>query len=128
MKRSMKILVIDDEPDIRNLVQFKLQRLGHEVTTAANGEDGLERALSGAPDLVLLDITMPGMTGLEVCDRLRGSDTMHDVSIILMSARAHGSDVQRGVDAGSDDYLVKPFSPRELLARVDAISTARTRT
>jgi DNA-binding response OmpR family regulator len=118
----MKILVIDDEPDIRDIVQLKLTRAGHSVTAAKNGKEGLAFALADPPDIVLLDVTMPGMTGLEVCDELRNNEATKHTPIILMTARAYAADVERGFAVGTDDYLVKPFSPRELQARIESLA------
>ncbi len=117
----MNILVVDDDPDIRELVSFKLSHMGHTVSSENDGEAGLAAALEAVPDLVLLDLMMPKMTGLEVCQRLRADDRTRDIPIVLITAKAQEADIERGFAAGADDYIVKPFSPRELASRVDAV-------
>lgn len=116
-----RILVVDDDADIRDLVCLKLGRAGHDVVSQADGEAGLAAALRLVPDLLLLDWMMPRLTGLEVCLRLRESAVGASIPVILLTARAQESDVKQGLAAGADEYIVKPFSPRELLARVDAV-------
>lgn len=117
----MNVLVVDDDPDIRELVAFKLAQVGHEVTMEKDGEGGLAAALESPPDLVLLDVMMPKLTGIEVCQKLRDNPATASVPIILITAKAQEADVERGFAAGADDYIVKPFSPRELVSRVDAV-------
>lgn len=116
----MNILVVDDDPDIRELVRFKLEQMGHSVTTEKDGEGGLAAAIADVPDLVLLDVMMPKLTGIEVCRKLRDEPSTVGVPIILITAKAQEADVERGFAAGADDYIIKPFSPRELASRVDA--------
>lgn len=116
----MNILVVDDDPDIRELVTFKLEQLGHAVTTEKDGEAGLAAALSNVPDLILLDVMMPKLTGIEVCQKLRDTTDTASLPILLITAKAQEADVERGFAAGADDYIVKPFSPRELASRVEA--------
>jgi len=115
-----RILVVDDDPAIRDLVVQKLSLRGHTSETAADGVAALQAAASFRPHVILLDWMMPRMTGIEVCRRLRYEETTADVHIIVMTARTQLIDVQEGYSAGADDYVVKPFSPRELIARVDA--------
>jgi DNA-binding response OmpR family regulator len=115
-----KILIIDDEQEIRELAAFKLSRSGHVTHTEADGDAGLAAALELNPQLILLDWMMPRMTGIEVCMALRASRSFAGTPIILLTARAQESDVQRGFAAGVNDYIMKPFSPRELVARVEA--------
>ena len=116
-----KILVVDDDTDICDLITFKLESMGHEVVTEADGEGGLAAAHSEQPDLVILDWMMPRLTGLEVCVALRSDPDLARVPVILLTAKAQEADVHRGFSAGADDYIVKPFSPRELATRVDAL-------
>ncbi len=116
-----KILVIEDDLDICELIKFKLQGLGHDVVTEHDGEGGLAAAQAETPDLVILDWMMPRLTGLEVCVALRGDPTLARVPVILLTAKAQEADVQRGFAAGVDDYMVKPFSPRELGSRITAL-------
>lgn len=115
------ILVVDDDPDLREIVQLKLGISGFETHSEADGEAGLAAARELTPDLILLDWMMPKLTGIEVCRALREDERTKHVPVILLTAKAQVSDVQRGFAAGADDYIVKPFSPTELLARVNAI-------
>jgi len=112
------VLVADDDPDIRDLVVLKLESAGLEVRTAVDGEEALALAHSDPPVLVVLDLMMPKVDGVEVCRRLRANPATAQTPVIMLTALAQPSDVERGVAVGADDYLVKPFSPRELLARV----------
>ena len=114
---SAKILVIDDEPGILNLVTSYLKADGYEVYTAADGLSGLKAARTFEPDLVILDIMLPGLDGLELLARLRRES---DVYVILLTARTEEVDKIVGLSVGADDYMIKPFSPRELVARVKA--------
>ena len=115
-----RILIIDDEPGMRDLAAFKLTRQGHEVHTESDGEAGLAAARQLHPDLILLDWMMPRLTGIEVCLALRAESEFEGTPIILLTARAQENDLQRGFAAGANDYVVKPFSPRELVTRVAA--------
>jgi DNA-binding response OmpR family regulator len=113
-----RILIVDDEPNLRHTLSYNLQREGHEVLQAADGETALVVAESQPPDLVLLDLMLPGIDGLEVCRRLR---ERYPVPILMLTARDTEIDRVVGLEVGADDYLSKPFSMRELLARVKAI-------
>jgi len=116
-----RVLVADDDPDIRELVRFKLEQVGHEVTAVGDGDAALEAIRADGPfALVLLDVTMPRRTGIEVCETLRRDPAMRSVPVLLLTAKAQEADVERGFAAGADDYIVKPFSPRELSSRVTA--------
>jgi two-component system phosphate regulon response regulator PhoB len=115
-----RILIVDDEREICDLAAFKLGRQGHTIHTANNGDAGLAVALEVTPDLMLLDWMMPRMTGLEMCHALRESRTFAATPIILLTARAQESDIERALSAGATDYIIKPFSPRELVVRVEA--------
>ena len=119
------VLVADDEEDIRALVAFRLQRAGYDVITAADGEEALTLATTRLPDLVVLDMMMPKATGLEVTRSLRGHDTTRDIPVILLTARAQEADVASGFEAGVDDYVKKPFSPKDLQLRVQALLERR---
>ena len=114
---SVKILVVDDEPPIVELVTAYLTKEGYEVYTAADGPSGLKAARVHRPDVVVLDVMLPGMDGIEVLTRLRRES---DVYVILLTARAEETDKIVGLSVGADDYVCKPFSPRELVARVKA--------
>ena len=120
------IVVVDDDADILGLLEYKLTAAGHQVTAEADGEAGLAAIHEVKPDLVVLDWMMPRMTGIEVCLELRKDPELADVPVLFLTAKAQESDVQRGFAAGGNDYVVKPFSPRELAARIDAL-LARTR-
>jgi len=121
-----KIVVADDDADVRDLVQFKLEQSGMDVVSVGDGAAALEACASHGPDLVLLDVMMPGMSGLDVCRSLRRSPQLSGVPVIMLTARAQESDIAQGFEAGADDYVVKPFSPRELSSRVQAV-LARSR-
>jgi two-component system phosphate regulon response regulator PhoB len=114
------VLVVDDDPDIRDIARLKLEQAGLQVLTEADGEAGLAAALQATPDLLLLDWMMPRMTGIEVCRRLRETAETANLPIILLTAKAQEADIERGFAAGANDYIVKPFSPRELVIRVNA--------
>jgi DNA-binding response OmpR family regulator len=116
-----RVLVADDDPDIRELVRFKLEQGGHEVTTVGDGDAALAAVRTDGPyALIVLDVTMPKLTGIEVCEELRNDPATQAVPVLLLTARAQETDVERGFAAGADDYIVKPFSPRELTDRVNA--------
>jgi DNA-binding response OmpR family regulator len=115
------VLVADDEEDIRALVAFRLQRAGYDVITAADGEEALTLATTRLPDLIVLDMMMPKATGLEVTRSLREQDATKDIPVIILTARAQEADVASGFEAGADDYVKKPFSPKDLQLRVQAL-------
>jgi DNA-binding response OmpR family regulator len=121
------VLVADDDPDVRDVVVFKLEQSGYEVLVAEDGGVALELARSAIPDLAVLDVMMPRMTGLDVCRELRARESTARIPIILLTARAQEGDVERGFAWGADDYLTKPFSPRELASRVRAVLARTTR-
>ncbi|MGH9243418.1 MAG: response regulator transcription factor [Acidimicrobiales bacterium] len=113
------VLVADDDPDIRELVIFKLEQAGYTVHAVADGEAAIAAAVALSPDLVLLDIMMPGLNGFDVCRKLRAHDDTATTPVIMLTAKAQEADVETGFAVGADDYIVKPFSPRELLTRVN---------
>jgi phosphate regulon transcriptional regulator PhoB len=115
------VLVVEDEPDIRNLIVHHLARDGFRCRTAASGAEALTQVRTAAPDLVVLDLMLPGMDGLEVCRRLRGDPSTAAVPIIMLTAKADEVDRIVGLEMGADDYVPKPFSPKELVARVRAV-------
>ena len=115
------ILVIDDEKDLLELVQYNLQKERFDVITTSDGASGLEVAMKHRPDVIVLDLMMPGMDGLEVCRELRADSRTARIPIIMLTARATEADRVVGLEMGADDYVTKPFSPRELVARVKAI-------
>ncbi len=115
------ILVIDDERDLIELVRYNLDKEGFDVFAASDGTSGLEIATKHKPDLVVLDLMMPGMDGLEVCRRMRADDRTRRIPVIMLTAKAGETDRIVGLEMGADDYVTKPFSPRELVARVKAV-------
>src|SRR5258705_1179245 len=116
-----EVLVVEDEPDIRRLVVLHLERDGFRCRTAANGLDALREAKAAVPDLVVLDLMLPGIDGLEVCRRLRSDASTAGVPIIMLTAKSDEVDRVVGLEVGADDYVAKPFSPKELVARVRAV-------
>lgn len=116
-----RILVVDDEPDITGLVAYHLARAGYRVSTAASGPEAIRSALEERPDVVILDLMLPGVSGYDVLADLRSRPETRDVGVILLSARREEEDRIRGLSLGADDYLTKPFSPQELTLRVAAV-------
>ena len=116
-----RILLIDDDPDIVRFVTMNLELEGYEVTSATSGREGLEAAASRPPDLVLLDVMMSDIDGLEVLSRLQASPATVHVAVILLTARAHAADRVRGLELGADDYVTKPFDIEELVARIGSV-------
>jgi two-component system phosphate regulon response regulator PhoB len=116
-----RILVVDDEPDITALVAYHLAKAGYRVSTASNGPDALKSAREERPDLLILDVMLPGASGYDVLAELRRREETKDVGVILLTARREEPDRIRGLSLGADDYLTKPFSPAELALRVSAL-------
>jgi two-component system, OmpR family, alkaline phosphatase synthesis response regulator PhoP len=114
------ILVVEDEEDIRELLKYNLEKEGYQVFGAATGEEGLRAVRDRRPDLILLDLMLPGLDGLEVCRRIRGEAQTQPLPIIMLTAKGEEADIVTGLELGADDYIVKPFSPRVLLARLRA--------
>ncbi len=121
------ILIVDDEEDILELVAYNLAKAGYRVTKAASGEEAIKAARSKAPDLVLLDLMLPGVDGFEVCNTLKRDPRTANVPVIMLTARGEEPDVVAGLELGADDYVTKPFSPRVLLARVRAVLRRKTK-
>jgi DNA-binding response OmpR family regulator len=121
MTEKPLVLIADDDEDIRALVAFRLERAGYDVVTAGDGEQALRLALEHAPQLAVLDVMMPKLTGLEVTRRLRAEEATSAIPVILLTARVQEADIAAGFDAGAADYIKKPFSPQELRARVQTI-------
>ena len=113
-----KILVIEDEEDIQELLKFNLVKEGYHVTIADTGEDGLRLATHNLPDLILLDLMLPKIDGLEVCKRIRAHQRASAIPIIMLTAKGEESDVVTGLEVGADDYIAKPFSPKIVIARI----------
>jgi DNA-binding response OmpR family regulator len=116
-----KILIAEDERDIRDLIAFTLRFAGHEVFSAANGEEALEMAPKVNPDLVLLDVRMPRMTGYEACRAMKEDPDLKDIPVVFLSAKGQENEIQQGLDAGAEEYLLKPFAPDQLTAHVKTI-------
>ncbi len=119
------VLVVDDDPDVCDLVTYKLEQSGFEVRRASDGDAALREVARRVPDLVLLDIMMPGISGLEVLERWRSDQATAAIPVVMLTAKAQENDVERGFELGADDYVVKPFSPRELVRRVTAVLSRR---
>ncbi len=115
------LIVVEDEADILEVLSYNLRREGFEVSTSLDGAQGLELICRNMPDLVLLDLMLPGMDGLEICRRLKNADSTSRIPIIMLTAKGEESDVVLGLGIGADDYIAKPFSPKELVARVKAV-------
>ena len=121
MSSIKKILIADDEPDILEIIQFNLQAEGYEVLTAKNGDEAIDQAKKHHPDLIILDIMMPGKNGIEVCNILRMQPTFKETLIVFLSALSdEGTEIQ-GLETGADDYLTKPISPKILVSKVNAL-------
>jgi two-component system phosphate regulon response regulator PhoB len=116
-----RILVVEDEADLRQVIEFNLVQAGHEVETASTGSEGLRRARERKPDLALLDIMLPDISGLDVCRQLKADPNLQGVAVVMLTARGEEIDRVVGFEIGADDYVVKPFSVRELTLRINAI-------
>lgn len=116
-----KILIAEDERDIRDLVAFTLRFAGHEVFAASNGEEAVELAPRVNPDLILMDVRMPRMTGYEACKMMKADPILKDIPIVFLSAKGQESEIQQGLAAGAEEYLLKPFAPDQLTSRVKVI-------
>jgi DNA-binding response OmpR family regulator len=113
-----KILIAEDERDIRDLITFTLRFAGHEVVATANGEEAYEKAKEAAPDLIIMDVRMPRMTGYEACKRMKELDSLKAVPVVFLSAKGQEAEVQAGLEAGAVEYILKPFAPDKLTERV----------
>ena len=119
--KTEKVVVIEDEPDILEVISYNLRREGFEVIESQSGEDGLEKIEKNAPQLVVLDLMLPEIDGIELCRRLKSDPLTEGIPVIMVTARGEESDIVLGLGMGADDYVTKPFSPRELVARVKAV-------
>jgi two-component system, OmpR family, alkaline phosphatase synthesis response regulator PhoP len=115
------VLIVEDDDDIRELVSYHLLKEGYQVASVASGEEAISIAERQMPDLILLDVMLPGMDGMTVCQRLRSSPKTADVAIMMLTAKSEEADIVRGLNLGATDYVTKPFSPKVLLARVQAV-------
>lgn len=118
-----KILIAEDERDIRDLIEFTLKYAGHEVVKASNGAEAVEMAPQVKPDLILMDVRMPRMTGYEACRALKAIDDVKNVPVVFLSAKGQQTEMDTGIDAGAYDYILKPFAPDQLTRRVAEILT-----
>ena len=118
---SLKVLVVDDEQDILEFVKYNLDKEGYNVKTASNGVDAIEEAKKFVPDLVILDVMMPGMDGITTCEKLKSIDKLSETIITFLTARSEDYSQIAGLDSGADDYITKPIRPRLLLSRVKAL-------
>ncbi len=116
-----RILIAEDEPDIRELVAFTLRFAGHEVTTTNNGEEAYHTAQELIPDLIMMDVRMPKMTGYDACRAMKQIPTLKDIPVVFLSAKGQDSEIQTGLEAGAEEYMLKPFAPDQLVERVKAI-------
>lgn len=116
-----KILIAEDEPDIRELVAFTLRFAGYEVVAANNGEEAVQTASRELPDLILMDVRMPRMTGYDACRVMKANPELADVPVVFLSAKGQETEIQTGLDSGAEEYLLKPFAPDQLTERVRAI-------
>ena len=116
-----KILIAEDERDIRDLITFTLTFGGYQVVAAANGEEALEKARVEIPDLILMDVRMPKMTGYEACQEMKKDDRIKHIPVVFLSAKGQDSEVATGLDVGAVEYILKPFAPDQLTARVNEL-------
>lgn len=122
-----KILVVEDEEDIRELVRYTAAKEGYEVTGVPTGEEGLAAARASLPDLIILDLMLPQLSGYQVCSQLKTDDRTQHIAIMMLSAKGEEADIVAGLELGADDYIVKPFSPSVLMARVSSVLRRRAR-
>jgi len=122
---AANILLVEDEPGIQELLKLNLGQAGHQVTAANDAEDALQYLRNTLPDVILLDWMLPGMSGIDLCKRLRSDNRYQPVPIIMLTARGEEQDKVAGLDTGADDYITKPFSPRELVSRIRAVLRRR---
>jgi DNA-binding response OmpR family regulator len=122
-----KILVVDDEPDLVSTVEYRLKFANFHVVTAANGQEGLERAAAEKPDLILLDTNMPGMNGHEMLERLRAEPALKHIPVIMLTARCEPQDIAAASSRGVCDYVTKPFDFAQLMGKIEAVLAGRSR-
>jgi DNA-binding response OmpR family regulator len=126
MSKTPSVLIADDEPNILLSLQFLMKKTGYEVRTAKDGEETMAEIVRAAPDLVLLDVMMPKIDGFSICERIRANPEWNDVRIIMLTARGRDIEREKGLALGADDYITKPFSTKDAIARVEAV-LARSR-
>ncbi len=120
-----KILVIEDDPATQRLVDYSLMQEGYQIITASNGLEGIRKAIGELPDLVILDVMLPGMDGFEICYRLRSEAATANLPILMFSAKAQEIDKDTGIKVGADDYLTKPSAPADIIKRVEKLLTKK---
>ncbi|MFA5199200.1 MAG: response regulator, partial [Candidatus Omnitrophota bacterium] len=118
---KVNILIVEDEKDIIKMLEYNLKKEGFKVSDTRDGESALEEARRGHPDIILLDLMLPGIDGLEVCKSLKNDPKTSSIPVIMLTAKSQESDKIVGLELGADDYITKPFSPRELIARIKAV-------
>ena len=116
-----KVLIAEDERDIRELITFTLRYAGHEVIQAANGEEALALTREAMPDLIMMDVRMPKMTGYEACRLIKADDKIKHIPVVFLSAKGQETEIQTGLEVGAADYILKPFAPDQLIKRVSEI-------
>ena len=116
-----RILIAEDEPDIRDLVAFTLRFAGHDVTPTSNGEEAFQQASHVMPDLILMDVRMPKMTGYEACRAMKADPALKDIPVVFLSAKGQDTEIQTGMEVGAEEYLLKPFAPDQLTQRIKEI-------
>jgi DNA-binding response OmpR family regulator len=116
-----KILIAEDERDIRDLITFTLRFAGHEVVPTVNGEEAYHTAMQVLPDIILMDVRMPRMTGYEACEHLKANESTRNIPVIFLSAKGQESEVRTGLEAGAEEYILKPFSPDQLTDRIKVV-------
>jgi DNA-binding response OmpR family regulator len=121
MSQGKRVLVAEDEPDIRGLIKYSLEFAGYDVLQATNGAEAVEIATEHLPDLILLDVRMPTMTGYEACEALKAQEVTKDIPVVFLSARGQEAEIKQGLSLGAEEYILKPFAPDELYRRVTAI-------
>jgi two-component system phosphate regulon response regulator PhoB len=125
--KKKRILVVEDDEDIQQLVSYNLVKAGFDVECAETGEEGLGKIISGEPDLVLLDLMLPGVDGSQICRQLRLSEENRELPVIMLTAKGEDADMVAGLDLGADDYITKPFSPEVLISRIKAVLRRKVR-
>lgn len=121
MPEAKRVLVAEDEPDIRGLIVFSLEYAGYEVIEALNGDEAIKLAESEQPDLILLDVRMPRINGYEACSVLKSQESTRGIPVVFLSARGQETEIKRGLELGAEEYILKPFAPDELYERVGGI-------
>jgi len=118
-----KILIVEDDPDIVEMIDYNLKKEGYRTISVLNGEDAIGLAEKENPDLIILDLMLPEMDGFQVCKHLKGEEKTNAIPIVMLTAKSQETDKVLGLELGADDYMTKPFSPRELIARIRAVAT-----